>query len=237
MPENVLFLSDIHGNFYALQAILDEVNNHTNKVDYVICLGDLVGYGPFPNEVINLARRFNICLLGNHDLVPINRGGTEGFNPTAKKAIDWTCQQLTPENKHFLQTECIQQQKLTLKDNSIYICHGSPYDLIYDYLLPTDPEEKKRRCLELAETPFLFVGHTHIPMDYSCDLGCIINPGSVGQPRDGNADASALIWQIKGKNDYELVWLRAKYDIVATARAIRGHNLPHLLSERLFFGK
>ncbi|MFX0061161.1 MAG: metallophosphoesterase family protein [Candidatus Hermodarchaeota archaeon] len=240
MPENVLFISDIHGNFYALQAILEEAKNQINKIDYIISLGDLIGYGPFPNEVISATTQFNICLLGNHDVVPIRRGTTEMFNPIAKEAIEWSGQVLTQKNRQYLQflmKTYGHEKKFVLRDNEVYICHASPFDPVYDYILPTDSEEKKRGALELVQEPLIFIGHTHIPMDYKCDLGRIINPGSVGQPRDGDSRASALIWQVKAKDDYEFIWLRAKYDITAVARAIRAFGLPHMLSERLFFGK
>ena len=243
----ILILSDIHGNLEALQAIMREV-----EYQEVIVLGDLVGYGASPNEVIDMVRQLNpqAQVRGNHDKVAA--GITEGkdFNATALEAIRWTQSRLTEENRAYLVTLPIGPVEYR---DSITLSHGSPKDE-EEYIFQ---EWIALRSFQYFNTPVCFYGHSHVPMVIGLGTGddlevrlpkgpencCLtfenqyrylINPGSVGQPRDNDPRACAAVFD-QEKNQIE--YIRVDYDIAAAQDKIIKAGLPGYLADRIAAGR
>lgn len=200
----ILVISDLHANLTALDAVLAEAG----KIDAAWCLGDLVGYGPDPNECIQTVRQLPnlVCILGNHDAATLNHIGVNAFNPEARQAIYWTQKSLTPQSIEFLRSL---PEKVTVGE--VTLAHGSPRQPVWEYLLDTYAATQN---FAFFETPYCFIGHTHLPVCYNLRDGqrmaeltipeadqplilkprTIINPGSVGQPRDRDPRASYAIY-------------------------------------------
>src|SRR5512137_1601242 len=215
-----LIISDIHANLTALEAVLTDAGD----IDAVWCLGDLVGYGPDPNECIERIQSFqNLqCILGNHDAAAIGSIEVDAFNPDARKTVLWTQGKLTLASQEYLKNlpERVNLEFITL-------VHGSPFRPVWEYLLDT---RSATVSFEFFDTPYCFVGHTHLPVSYllpddrqtaqlivpepstSMTLAprAILNPGSVGQPRDHNPSAAYAILDME---NFTLEWHRIEYDI------------------------
>jgi diadenosine tetraphosphatase ApaH/serine/threonine PP2A family protein phosphatase len=237
-----LVLSDIHSNLEALQAVLDDAG----PVDSTWCLGDVVGYGPDPNRCVELLRsRPHLCVAGNHDWATLGKLDLEEFNPDARKANEWNRGQLTADNLAFLEAlpELLVEDRFTL-------AHGSPCHPIWEYVLYTSSAQTAFGCFG---TPFGFVGHTHTPVvfrladsgeqchaflppDRPLHLGpdrVLVNPGGVGQPRDGDPRASYMILDLDALT---VEHRRVEYPYRATQRKMARHGLPVRLAQRLAFG-
>ncbi|KAF0110150.1 MAG: putative phosphoesterase [Chloroflexi bacterium] len=239
----VLVLSDIHANFTALEAVLASVVT----VDAVWCLGDLVGYGPDPNECIDRIRLLpNLtCLMGNHDAAVSGNKNIDKFNEEAEKSIQFTRKVITPQNLAYLKKlpEKVVTQMVTLT-------HGSPRNPVWEYLV-----EPFTAMMNFAyfNTQLAFVGHSHLPISFTIDPGgekvyrviiegnqelkitsrAILNPGSIGQPRDHDPRASFGIFDPE-----ESTWNihRVEYDIEAVQKRIMSAGLPERQSQRLIDG-
>ncbi|MBI5293680.1 MAG: metallophosphoesterase family protein [Chloroflexi bacterium] len=235
----VLVISDIHGNLTALDTVLADAGEH----DAVWCLGDLVGYGPDPNECIERVRALPdlTCLVGNHDKAAIGEIDISAFNVDARQAINWTGHALSPAGRDYLLglPERVEHGPYTL-------VHASPRQPVWEYILDRHIAAQN---FNYFNTPYCLVGHTHLPILYIQTDGVvldrrpnydellalgdermIINPGSVGQPRDSNPDAAyALLdtdtqcWEFR----------RVPYDIAETQQRMAGHGLPPRLIARL----
>lgn len=218
----VALLADIHANLPALVSVLEEVGDLPK-----FCCGDLVGYNPFPNEVIEIVKREKIVsILGNHDHAVLT-GDTSWFNPTAKKAIEWTRKELTSENTGFL------KNLPKTYENSLCMMHGGPRDPLEEYVFPEDPEYVFLDLFNYTKRKIIVLGHTHMPFVKKIDGRLIFNPGSVGQPRDGDSRASyAILDTEKGEAEIR----RIEYDIEKTAKKITEKGLPGRLAMRLFSG-
>lgn len=241
----VLILSDIHSNLEAFQSILDDADSK-GGFDEIWSLGDLVGYGPDPSECIKLIRQYEgKNVAGNHDLAAVGELELEAFNPYAKAAIEWTTSRLSKDEKTFLIN-----LPLTLEVEDFTVVHGSPRDPIWEYLI-TPPSAAANfnhfstlRCL---------VGHSHIPficrpqretavfhdfpLDEPLNLGSdrlIINPGGVGQPRDGDPRTNYAIYQSK---DAIMSHHKVEYDIPKTQKKMADRGLPKYLADRLAHGR
>lgn len=229
----IAVISDIHSNLEALTNVLKDIDRR--RADEIICAGDLVGYGPNPNEVVEIIRKRNILTVrGNHDH-HIDLKGLGWFNTYASRALEWTAKSLKEENKEFL-LKLPLQMELEREDKKILLVHGSLDNPLYDYLSPQAREDTLNRTLEGEKTDILIVGHSHFPFirKVKSGEGLVLNPGSVGQPRDGNPKASYSILR-PGRREAEIV--RLKYDVGTCAGKIRGSGLPEFLAERLFSGK
>lgn len=232
--------SDIHGNLEALKAVLEELDRR--QVDMLICLGDLVGYGPDPNECIELVRECaDVVLAGNHDYAAIGRVDTTYFNLYARQAVDWTARALTPESRAYLES-------LPLKEeiDDFTVVHATPEDPErWDYLTSIGDA---LRNFSTFRGQACFIGHSHVPIivallaNGECTVErstpfkfregerYIINVGSVGQPRDTDPHAAFATYDDE-ERVYELC--RVPYDIEATQRKILDAGLPFFLAERL----
>lgn len=237
-------LADIHANLAAFTAVLGDIKRR-GGADELWCLGDVVDYGPDPSACISLLRRkTHICIAGNHDLAAIGRLDLAGFNPDAATACRWTRQQLAPEDIEYLGG-----LPPVLKRGDFTLVHGSPRDPAWEYLLS---EESASVNFRHFDTPFCLIGHSHLPLAFCEDnntvtyvpwpeggqiaLGkkrMIINPGSVGQPRDGDPRAAYAIYDA-GSNTITLH--RVAYDFRQTQKRMAGHKLPPALIRRLEYG-
>ena len=233
----LLILADIHSNLEAFQAIRNHISFEYGTVDYTVGVGDLVGYAASPNEVCELAKEvLDVCVMGNHDAA-CTTGHSEGFRKAAAKAVEWTHEKLTTENKTYLSL-LKEELRFNVNGMEFYITHGSPKDHLAEYVLPSTPEKKKEDYLKQVQPcDMMILGHSHIGMLFRGDNGIIFNPGSVGQPRDGDPRASAAILEIHEDGSFENIWFRVDYDITSAARHMREAGLPHYLYERLFFGE
>ncbi|MBM3305990.1 MAG: metallophosphoesterase family protein [Candidatus Aminicenantes bacterium] len=242
-----LIFTDIHGNLEALLAMFKSIQK--KRIDRYIFLGDLVGYGASPNEVIQkiTALKPLSIIRGNHDKAVSGLDSVQTFNPIAASAIFWTKRNITPKNLEFL-TRLKQGPEIV--DGIITICHGAPFDEDYYIFGEFDAAE----AFQDIQTPVCFFGHTHFPYVYSSSDGSkegtfvegnafeirlekgvryLINPGSVGQPRDRNSRAAFAVYD----TDTRIVkFLRVEYDIEGAKKRIIAEGLPPALAERLSLG-
>lgn len=241
----VAFVSDIHSNLVALNAVLEDLKQF--NITDIWNFGDTIGYGPDPNGVLQRLREVQaICILGNHDAACVGIIGTENFNPIAKQAIEWTASQI--ENKHF---EWLKKLPKIHKQANWVATHGSLRAPLSEYLIKKNVISAH---FSKQTTHFSAVGHTHLPMVISLGKqGTIsiiqpskekeiikpigskicINPGSVGQPRDKDPRASyALIDLNTGETEFR----RVTYDLKETQQNIRAQKLPEWLALRLETG-
>jgi diadenosine tetraphosphatase ApaH/serine/threonine PP2A family protein phosphatase len=244
-----LIISDIHSNLAAFEAVLADAGSF----DKVWCLGDVVGYGPDPNECVERLQDLpHICVAGNHDWATLGKLDIKDFNPDARRACLWTREQLSPSNREYL--EALPEN---LIKGGFTLVHGSPRHPIWEYILSPSIA---RANFEHFDTSFCFVGHTHVPVIYrhhpetpnqACDtlilslgnplvLGqerLIINPGSVGQPRDGDPRASyAILNSGPKRSDLTLEYRRVSYPIETTQARMVESGLPVRLIMRLAYG-
>jgi len=236
-----LILSDIHANLEALDAVLEDARG---KYDQILCLGDLVGYGADPNAVVEWARTNRvIAIRGNHDKACGGADQLEYYNPAARYAAVWTRDALSPENLAYLR----QLPRGPLRYEDFDLIHGSPADED-DYLITLADVVPIREFIGARTT---FFGHTHVQGGFLLARGGVkhiipsgtfelepqhlylINPGSVGQPRDGDPRASYALYTPERRI---VEYRRADYDIEAAASKIRNAGLPTALAERLFEG-
>jgi putative phosphoesterase len=221
-------IADPHSNLAAFKAVLNDMP----RVDQIICVGDLVGYAAEPNEVVNLVRSKNIrVVMGNHDYAAATRD-VRGFNSLAAQAALWTAKHLSGENLKFL-SNLPTHLKLTLEQR-LYVVHGSPRDPLNEYVFPDYPNREFSEILEGADAEIVVLGHTHVPMKRMIMGKLIVNPGSVGQPRDRDSRASYAVLTLD--KEIEVSYKRTEYDIEDTAGKIKAAGLPEELAARLFFG-
>ena len=237
----VLVISDIHSNYTAFEAVLEDAG----AVDAVWCLGDVVGYGPDPNACVELlSEQSNLtCILGNHDVAALGDMPTESFNGDARRALLWQTKVLSADSVDFLRT----LPKEMVVRGDVSLVHGSPRDPIWEYILNT---LAARLNFEEFDTQFCFVGHTHIQSMFSLNekknrisldiprIGmpfpltgrAIMNPGSVGQPRDRDPRAAYAIFDPEAKT-----WepQRVEYDIKQVQNRILESGLPEKHAMRL----
>jgi diadenosine tetraphosphatase ApaH/serine/threonine PP2A family protein phosphatase len=241
-------LGDIHGNLEAFRAVLDDLER-SGGFDEMLCLGDVVGYCPDPHECIRLLRQSrHVCVAGNHDRAAIGEIDTSDFNPHAAAAVQWTARHLAAEDVEYLRS-----LPLTLSHGLFTLAHGSPRDPIWEYLLSARAALDN---LSHFETHHCFVGHSHVPLIFRCGgqgaAGCtledflpgkevklsggrlIINPGAVGQPRDGDPRASYAVVDTEAGT---VRLHRVSYDVLLTQDKMTREGLPAYLSFRLAYGR
>ena len=241
----VAVVSDIHSNLYALETVLAAIE--AEAPDELWCLGDLVGYGPRPNECCALvADRAEVCLAGNHDLGVLGTIDLVEFGGEAGIAARWTRDVLDPEARALL--EPLEPQGTA---HGVALYHGSARDPVWEYVLS---DEAALATIEIAGSPLVLVGHSHVALRVVrsengdldgglaaagtelelADVQALLNPGSVGQPRDGDPRAAYLVLDLDARR---ASFRRVEYDIEQTQREIREAGLPELLAARLELGQ
>ncbi len=245
-----LVLSDIHANIDALDAVLEDAGSQS--ADAVLVLGDLVGYGAEPEMAIDRVRSLAPVAIvrGNHDKVVAGLEGDEGFNPMARRSAAWTRQAISEDSLAYL--AALPQGPLAV-DPLVEICHGSPYDEDWYISGETDALE----ALSAASRPVCFFGHTHIPLAAECAASgalrilftgtgdrervalteagrYLVNPGSVGQPRDGDPRAAYGILDTEAR---DIVVRRVAYPVERARDRILATDLPKQLAQRLMLGR
>jgi len=222
----VAFIADVHSNLEALRTTLQDIQ--TRGIGRILCAGDLVGYGANPNEVVAELRARNVeCIAGNHDRA-VSRVNPVGMNSMAAAAVYWTAKNISAEAAEFL-AGLKSHALIDVEGTSLALFHGSPRD-DDEYLYEVDAVPE---LLEVARSHVLVTGHTHVPYVKSVVEGHLVNPGSVGQPRDGDPRASYLIFD-PSESKFEIV--RLQYDVKAAAKAIMDAGLPTFLASRLLDG-
>jgi predicted phosphodiesterase len=239
----VAVVSDIHSNLHALEAVLAAID--AEAPDELWCLGDLVGYGPRPNECCAIvAERVDVCLAGNHDLAVRGTIDLAEFHGDAGLAASWTKGVLDPQWQELL--ERLEPEGAA---HGVALYHGSARDAIWEYVLD---DEAALATLELADSPLVLVGHSHVALrvvqsgddldggiaksgtelDVS-GVRALLNPGSVGQPRDGDPRAAYLLLDLDTQH---ASFRRVEYDVEQTQREMRDAGLPEMLAGRLELG-
>jgi predicted phosphodiesterase len=241
----IAIVSDIHGNRHAFEAVLEDIE--ASESEELWCLGDLVGYGADPDACVELARHHAaLCLAGNHDLGVIGTLPLEQFSRGAALAARWTQETITDDTRAFL--EALQPLN---DEEEVGLYHASPRDPVWEYVLSPLQAEL---CLDVQPKRVCLIGHSHVALSFCradgqsatgqtrdpgevLDLTTgewLINPGSVGQPRDGDPRAA---WLELDTGNWSAVYRRIDYDIAGAAAAIRAARLPDSLAERLSFGQ
>ncbi len=241
----VAIASDIHGNKQAFQAVIRAAES--DGADELWCLGDLVGYGGDPDECVALAEAHcTICLAGNHDLAVVEVLSLDDFSRGAALAARWTQEVITPATREYLLS-------LSPKGASegVGLFHASPRDPIWEYVLSALAAEL---CFDATDNRISLIGHSHVALSFNrpdgepasgstrrdgdlLDLGTgewLLNPGSTGQPRDGDPRAA---WMVLDTAAWTAEWRRAEYDLAGAQAAIRAARLPDSLAERLQYGQ
>jgi len=238
----ICVLSDVHGNLPALEAVLDALKPY----DAVWQLGDIVGYGPQPDEVVaRLAAENAVGVRGNHDSAAIGELDTDAFNDDARAAVEWTAEVISVETQRWLAA-----LPLRSVDQPFTLVHGSPRDPTWEYVYSSGIA---RANLEEFTTQHCLVGHTHVPLVFRekktggvegivakdnatmalNGARLIVNPGSVGQPRDGDKRACGMILDTETNM---LEWHRVEYPIEQVQKLMKERKLPQRLISRLQFG-
>jgi diadenosine tetraphosphatase ApaH/serine/threonine PP2A family protein phosphatase len=233
-------ISDIHANLEALESVLGEIDR--SSADRIICLGDIVGYGANPNECVEIIKGLNITsLIGNHDKAACGITEPIGFNPAARQAALWTRTELTGENRDYLKS--LPEEDVA---DGFIIVHGAPSDPD-KYILSTFDASSEFTLMK--KKSLCFFGHTHVSAVYSLAEGIVgfsraeslqlregtrylVNPGSVGQPRDRDPRASFLIYDDRGSAEFR----RVEYPVEAAQKKIIDSGLDPFLAERLSYG-
>ncbi|MBA2505384.1 MAG: metallophosphoesterase family protein [Thermoleophilaceae bacterium] len=236
----------MHGNLPAFEAVLRDVE--TENVDEVWCLGDLVGYGAKPDECVSVAaERCDVCLIGNHDLAVIGKLSLDQFSKNARTAAEWTRERIGEEARAFLGGLDHHDEQ-----HELGLYHASPRDPVWEYVLS---EIAADGCMDAMGPRVGAVGHSHVALYFTrtgedadsegfpapagtrADLSegdWLVNPGGVGQPRDGDPRAAWMLLELPA---WEATWKRVSYPVDEAAAAIREAGLPPTLAERLYYGQ
>jgi predicted phosphodiesterase len=241
----IAMLSDVHGNLPAFEAVLADVDS--TEPEEIWCLGDLVGYGAQPDACVELAReRCDLCLAGNHDLVVTGEIDIADFSSSAAAAARWTRETIGAESLAFLRA-----LRPAEPGRVIGLYHASPRDPVWEYVLSTWQADE---CMDLMEPRVGAIGHSHVALWFRrtaegevagapAEAGLerdlndgqwLLNPGGVGQPRDGDPRAA---WLLLDTGEWSAQWRRVEYPIDQAASAIEEAGLPRVLAERLYTGQ
>jgi diadenosine tetraphosphatase ApaH/serine/threonine PP2A family protein phosphatase len=241
----VAIISDIHSNRHAFEAVL--AASPDGPAEAIWCLGDIVGYGADPNDCCRLARQHaGVCLAGNHDLAVTGDLDLGEFSTGAALAARWTQEVIDDDHREWLKS-----LSPSGAAEGIGLYHASPRDPVWEYVLSALLAEL---CLDAQEERVSLVGHSHVALAFerpegqpatgaarregdTADLSAgewIVNPGSVGQPRDGDPRAA---WLLLDTGAWTAEWRRTEYDIAGAAASIRAARLPDSLAERLEYGQ
>ena len=241
-------ISDVHSNLTALESVVRDIREQWGGADRFWALGDLVGYGPWPNETLDLLQSLDAAAVaGNHDLAAVGRESTDLFHGDAAACCVWNGRQLSDSNRRYLLN-----LPQVIEEGDVTLVHGSLRDPVWEYLAHV---EAAKANFALMTTPHLAVGHTHFPMIFGesqqgpiartpspsdgpilipAHVRTILNPGSVGQPRDGNPRASYAIWD---SDQQTIAYHRVEYEIGRTQAEMARVGLPPRMAARLELGR
>ncbi|MDG6988790.1 MAG: metallophosphoesterase family protein [Nitrososphaerota archaeon] len=227
--KSIAVISDVHANMEALDAVLAEVEGMD-----VVCLGDLVDYGAEPNEVIaSLRGRGARCIAGNHDAIALT-GDASMLNPKAAMSSIWTRRTLSKASRAYLEG-LPEETRLRVEGVDLYFVHGSPEDHLWEYVDPAREADLFGFFLDRAKAQCVGLGHTHIPYVWKEAGRVVFNPGSVGQPRDGDSRAAYAVVDVDGGR-VDVLLRRVRYDVGRAASKIREAGLPASHADRLATG-
>ncbi|NUV00168.1 metallophosphatase [Marinitoga sp. 1154] len=234
------FISDIHANLEALNAVLKDIKKR--EIEKIYCLGDLVGYGPNPNEVIDIIKKEKIeSVMGNYD----NAIGYEkescgcAYNPgreteVGDESINWTIKNTTKKNKKYLKS-LSSKIELKIEGINLLLVHGSPLNHLFEYIKPDIDILRLKEIVNKTNADIIITGHTHLIMSKHIKGKAILNPGSIGRTKDGSPLATYLILEINnGIYNYEFI--KVKYDVKKTVEKIIEVGLPVELATVLALG-
>jgi diadenosine tetraphosphatase ApaH/serine/threonine PP2A family protein phosphatase len=247
IPMQVAVLTDIHSNLPALEAVLSAIDEA--GIERRWCLGDVVGYGAQPDQCTKLvSESCDLSLVGNHDLAVTGEISTEVFSASAAAAVEWT-----RANSDASTIDFLKGLKPENTEHDVGLYHASPRDPVWEYVLAVD---QARECMEEQSGRVSLIGHSHVALWFSDGAGppggdgggqaedgkeidlsgqrWLLNPGSVGQPRDGDPRAA---WLELDTDQWKATYRRVGYDIDSAAEAIREAGLPELLADRLYVGQ
>ncbi len=239
--KRVAIFSDIHANLPALEAVLADMDER--GLDERYCLGDLVGYATFPNEVTETIRALKIpCIMGNYDLGVGNDSDDCGCaykdvhsEALGKLSIAWSNAHTTEENKAYLR-DLPAQIPLQLGDLKVMLVHGSPRR-VNEYLYEDRPDASLERLLDMVESDVLVCGHTHIPYHRILPSGRhVVNEGSIGKPKDGDPRSCYVVLE-GNRKDLRVEFIRVAYEVERAAQAIEASEMPHEYASMLRAGK
>ncbi len=246
-------ISDIHSNLPALEAVLEAIDDFDDPFEEIWCLGDVVGYGAQPDRCAELVReRCDTCLIGNHDLAVLGQLDISSFSAAAAAAVRWTIENADPETIEMLRPLAPSGLR-----SGMAIFHASPRDPVWEYVLSID---QAAECMQLQPERICLIGHSHVALYFvgasgegegeawaargaQAPAGCavdlaegtwLLNPGSVGQPRDGDPRAA---WLELDTAKPRAVFHRVAYDVEKAAEPILESGLPKHLAERLYSGQ
>ena len=241
-----LVVADVHSNLEAFQAVIADAES-SGGFGRILCLGDIVGYGPDPGECLALLRSYpHTTVAGNHDLAAIGELSVETFNPAARAAALWTRHRLTADEQAYLRSNPLRHE-----EGDATLLHGTPREPVWEYFLPwLMSSQDTAECFRLFSTSLCLLGHSHLP--FLCDESgnvamlepgatvepkgarVIVNPGSVGQPRDGDPRAAYALYDA---DIHTFTHRRVVYDIERTQVKMASAGLPDALAARLSFGR
>jgi len=232
----IAIFSDVHANIQALETVWDDLQRQ--DPDEVYCLGDLVGYGANPNEVVEFIRDKNVpTIMGNYDNgvgLDLDNCGCKYTNPRLEHlgelSIWWSRGHTSQINKNYLQA-LPKEIRLTDRGQNVLLVHGSPRSL-HEYLPEQRPAVTFERIAKVAECDIMFFGHTHIPYEKRVGETLFVNTGSVGRPKDGNPRAGYVVLE-----EGEVEFRRVTYEVEAAAQAIRASDLPDYYADELLAGR
>lgn len=231
ISRRIFFISDVHSNLEALSAVFEEVGDKE-----VYCLGDVVGYGADPNTVIELLKQHRVrCIEGNHDRASLT-GVVSGFSHAAALAALWTHAQLSESSREFIKG-LEPEVRLDVGSKRIYLTHGSPDDRLLEYVNPYTHAGLFDHYLSKVQADVIGLGHTHIPYLWNGRRGTVFNPGSVGQPRNGDRRASFAEIDVFPDDELSVTLRTVEYDYGGAAAKIREAGLPQQLADRLYLGR
>lgn len=257
-----IVFADIHGNYEALTSVIRDISVRfrSEHIEKYICLGDVVGYGPSPNECLEIVKnKADICIRGNHERAVLNTSLLRYFNEVAARAVLWTIEELSQENMEYIKTL---KDESIIEGDHILAVHGSPRDPD-EYILSIYSAKENLQLLLKKTITLAFYGHTHIPMlwlmtheniyfqqivvpedkeELTIELPetkplestLMINPGSIGQPRDGDPRASYVAYY---PQTHKIKFIRIPYDIDKVHKKILEKGLPSILGRRLYYGE
>jgi putative phosphoesterase len=231
---SIAVISDIHSNLSALRVVLADI--HQKGIRRILCLGDLVGYYTQPIPVIHLAlARCEVVIKGNQDSIAALGEVPDHYSTNSHQPLELTNQLLTVRERKILHDLPIMRTEICGK-KKIMLIHGGPEYPLDQYIYPDDKHDidSTFEFMEVVKVDVLFLGHTHVPFKAELDGLTICNPGSVGQPRDGDSRASYLIFD---NEENAIEFQRVPYDPTSTINGVKKHHLPNELVERLLVGK